>query len=389
MINLTIKLPVICDEKITNSLYQTVCRYTESFNRVSIEGWQQKRINGVELHKLTYYKEKELSKLPSQLVCSARVKATEALKSAKSNLKNGRKVSVPRSIRCPIRYDARSYRIDFSKNIASLATIEGRKIVNISIPEFYKAKLSWKVCSADLCMTKNQKFFLHVSIETEEQLVKASGKVIGVDLGINRPAVTSDNKFFGEKRWKEIEARNFRLKRQLQAKGTKSAKKHLKILSWKVNRFRKDCDHVLSKKIVTSASEGDTIVLEILKNIRKRVKARKKERRKIHAWSFERLRTFLSYKSKLYGVFVDYVDPRYTSQRCSDCGHIEKSNRKQSWFKCKACGFQHNADLNAARNIRFVYLDSKGISVTIGPHVNRPIVSAPARDKLPALAGSY
>ena len=46
------------------------------------------------------------------------------------------------------------------------------------------------------------------------------------------------------------------------------------------------------------------------------------------------------------------VDPAYTSQTCSRCGHVDKSNRpSQAVFACGACGFRANADHNAAINI--------------------------------------
>jgi putative transposase len=49
---------------------------------------------------------------------------------------------------------------------------------------------------------------------------------------------------------------------------------------------------------------------------------------------------------------VRRVDPKYTSQRCSACGHVAPENREsQAIFRCVACGFTLNADWNAARNI--------------------------------------
>ncbi|PJE77320.1 hypothetical protein CI610_03764 [invertebrate metagenome] len=46
------------------------------------------------------------------------------------------------------------------------------------------------------------------------------------------------------------------------------------------------------------------------------------------------------------------VNPAYTSQTCSVCGHTEKANRKtQANFKCVACGHTENADVQAAKNI--------------------------------------
>jgi putative transposase len=49
---------------------------------------------------------------------------------------------------------------------------------------------------------------------------------------------------------------------------------------------------------------------------------------------------------------VEKVNPAYTSQRCSACGHIAAESRKsQALFACVACSFACNADVNAARNI--------------------------------------
>jgi putative transposase len=49
---------------------------------------------------------------------------------------------------------------------------------------------------------------------------------------------------------------------------------------------------------------------------------------------------------------VEKVPPAFTSQRCSACGHIAKESREsQAAFRCVACGFACNADVNAAKNI--------------------------------------
>ena len=53
------------------------------------------------------------------------------------------------------------------------------------------------------------------------------------------------------------------------------------------------------------------------------------------------------------GVQVRLVNPKHTSQMCAECGHVERANRCcQSWFRCRQCGHQAHADVNAARNIR-------------------------------------
>ncbi len=67
-----------------------------------------------------------------------------------------------------------------------------------------------------------------------------------------------------------------------------------------------------------------------------------------------RFNTYCDYK---FGNVI-LVDPKYTSQRCNQCGHTDKVNRKtQSKFKCMACG---HADINASANV----LQASGIGAT-------------------------
>jgi transposase len=66
----------------------------------------------------------------------------------------------------------------------------------------------------------------------------------------------------------------------------------------------------------------------------------------------------IKYKCEMYGKTLIEVNPSYTSQRCSKCGHTEKDNRlSQSEFKCKKCNHTENADINAAKNIELLALE--------------------------------
>ena len=53
-----------------------------------------------------------------------------------------------------------------------------------------------------------------------------------------------------------------------------------------------------------------------------------------------------------FGIAVSFTNPEYTSQTCSECGHIEKANRVQEMFSCKQCGCTLDAGYNAALIIR-------------------------------------
>ncbi|QEC71871.1 IS200/IS605 family element transposase accessory protein TnpB [Arachidicoccus ginsenosidivorans] len=123
--------------------------------------------------------------------------------------------------------------------------------------------------------------------------------------------------------------------------------------SGKEKRFKRNENHIISKRIVDEAKRtGSAIALEDLTGIRRRQRVRKSQRSRFSGWAFHQLRQFIIYKAKLAGVPVFLVPPAYTSQRCHRCGHIEKANRKtQSEFVCCSCGHGDHADKNAALNI--------------------------------------
>jgi putative transposase len=103
--------------------------------------------------------------------------------------------------------------------------------------------------------------------------------------------------------------------------------------------------------------------MENLTDIGERTKGRRQHRRAMSNWTKLQLQGFLAYKAAYKGIAVQFVDARYSSQCCSRCGHIEKRNRiSQSEFSCRKCGFQLNADLNAAYN-----LARRATSVSSGP----------------------
>jgi IS605 OrfB family transposase len=328
--------------------------------------------NGVELHKATYYEHRLETGLPSQLVCAARVKAAEALKSAKALNRKGKgnTVNCPTSKRCPIRYDARSYTVWFDRQEVTILAIGGRIKLSFEVAKYYRQYLSWKNTSADLIRDRKGRWWLHIVMETDTPKVEPTTQVVGVDLGIATPAVDSNGNKYGSEHWSKVEDRTFELRRRLQSKGTKSAKRHLKKLFGRQKRFRKDCDHVLSKRLVQSVESGATLVFEDLTNIRGRAKARKAQRRRLHGWSFAQFQAFVAYKAEAACVTVGFVDPRYTSQKCSKCGHIERGNRPtQAEFRCKKCEFECHADYNASMNIRNDFFKLRAA-------VNQPIVSA-------------
>ncbi|MFD0078164.1 RNA-guided endonuclease InsQ/TnpB family protein [Streptomyces sp. NPDC127166] len=176
---------------------------------------------------------------------------------------------------------------------------------------------------------------------------------VGVDLGIAKIATTTTGYRAAGRGLNRHRKRQLELRRKLQAKGTKSAKRRLKHRSRKEQRHAANVNHIISKTIVTTAERtGQGIALEDLTGIRDRVRLRKGQRAQLHSWSFHQLGAFLEYKARRAGVPLVYVDPAYTSRQCSECHHTDRKNRvDQATFACRACGFMVHADENASHNI--------------------------------------
>ncbi len=377
----TIRLKLTPSPAQAANLAETSRQFTAVFNAVCAVGWTQKITNGVKLHHATYYPLKaDYPALVSDLLVQARVKATEAVKSAIALQKAGRKVGMPVSDACPPRYNVHTYRVDWESQAVRMSLVGDRQTIRFRIPDYSVKYAGYPTDTADL-LFRNGVWWLHVVVTVPAPEIAPTDQVVGVDLGIVRPAVTSTNHFLGERAWKAIEGRLFHLKRALQKKGTKSAKRHLKRVRGKQARFRRNSDHILSKQIVAEIEPGATIVLENLTDIRKRTKVKRKTEtsRRVHSWSFAQLKSFIEYKAEERGCTVVAVDPRHTSQACSCCGHTARNNRRsRGRFVCRKCGYELHADLNAARNIAAKYHASVARRDAGGLNVNQPIVSDPA-----------
>jgi len=177
--------------------------------------------------------------------------------------------------------------------------------------------------------------------------------VLGIDMGIVNIATDSTGEQFSGAQIETLRARRTSHRQRLQRCGTKASKRRLKSLPSRQRRFQTITNHTISKAIVAKAERSQcAIALEELKHIRARVKANKSQRQRLHNWSFGQLRSHIEYKAKRAGIKILVVDPAYTSQSCNECGFVSKANRPtQEQFRCKACGHEAHADLNAARNI--------------------------------------
>ena len=122
-----------------------------------------------------------------------------------------------------------------------------------------------------------------------------------------------------------------KVRAELQAKGTKSAKRKLKTISGRENRWMADVNHRLTKTLVNRYGRDTLFVIEDLTRVSfddKNLSSwNKSQNGALRSWAFYQLEQFLSYKVKETGSYVLKVDASYTSQRCPKCGRIYKQNR--------------------------------------------------------------
>jgi len=331
---------------VSESLKSTIELYNEIKQYIADIGYENKTYNQVKLHKLTYRKiRNKYPKFPSALIQTARNVASECLKRTKC------KTIIKIKPYSSIRLDKRNLRVNLIQRTLSISSIDGRLKFDFRLNKHTEKFKNWSVKGAHLKLYKNRiLLFLTVELETPQPIINTNTRLLGIDQGINNIIVCSNNQFFNSKHLRYIKGKYQYLRRKLQSKGTRSAKRKLKKISGKERRFVSDVLHRITKQLVSS--DYNVFAIEDLKHIHKnKRKYRKSVNKKLGNWSYAKFIRYLEYKCEQVGKMVIRVNPAYTSQRCSKCGHQKKDNRHRSEFKCKKCGYETHADLNASKNI--------------------------------------
>jgi len=343
----TMLLKLAPTEDQHHALLETMRAFNAAVNYVADIAFVDKTANKFELQKVVYGELRTTYKLPAQLAIRAISKASEAYKRDKS---------IKPSFRAEgsIVYDPRVMAFKGLSTV-SLITLSGRVLVPFIVGGYQQARMDRIKGQADLLYRRGT-FYLAVTLEVPEPMPgEALGGTLGVDLGIVNLATDSEGESFSGEQVEKTRQRMHSLRQRLQKRGTKSAKRHLGKLSGREARFRKNVNHVISKRIVQKATtHRQGLAIEDLRHIRPRTDrtVRKSQRNRQSSWAFFQLRFFLSYKAAFAGVPLHTVDPAYTSKTCSQCGYCAKANRKsQASFVCQQCGYSDNADRNAAINI--------------------------------------
>lgn len=253
-------------------------------------------------------------------------------------------------------YDDRCLSWRYDAQTVSIWTTAGRlkAVPYVGHPDHLKMLREHRKGESDL-ICRDGAFYLIATCEIPAApLNETPSGWIGVDLGIENIATLSTNpEPMAGKNLNRYRRRMLAVRAELQAKGTKSAKRKLKQRARREQRHATNVNHVISKQIVAEAERtGSGIGLENLSGIRGRVRLRKPQRATLHSWGFAQLGAFIGYKAERAGVPVVYVNPAYTSQECSGCHYVDRRNRpSQAVFRCRSCGVVAHADWNAAQNI--------------------------------------
>jgi IS605 OrfB family transposase len=211
---------------------------------------------------------------------------------------------------------------------------------------------------------------MHVQVKSDAPEPMPSPDTLGVDLGRRRVAVDSDGTIYESTEVNRLRAHYPKVRRSLQARCTKGARRALKRLSGREQRHMRAVNHVISRRLVDTAhATRRSLALEDLTGIRQRTRVHKPHRYAQQSWAFAQLRAFVTYKAQDAGVPVRLVDPAYTSQTCHRCD--VRGKRDGLVFACEHCG-SFDADINAAINI------SRGRPVTRPERAGASVSSAKA-----------
>lgn len=366
MLTRVVQVKLLPDARQHDALRETLTVCNREATRVAGVAFERQIFRNFDLRKVTYGEVTEAG-LGSQVAQLTIKKVADAYTTLRANLRNGRYGRPGSKRRAKVEskplvfrddaahpFDDRCLSWSHDQQTVSIWTTQGRvkDIRFVGSPDQLKLLREHRRGESDLIYRDGQ-WFLMASIRIEPAPTLEPTGWLGGDMGVVTILHTSDNQNWAGGAVTARRAKNQRVRTTCQKKGSKSAKRRLKARRRRESRFVRDVNHQISKRVVETAKRtGHGIALEDLTGIRARVRHRKPQRSTFHSWAFRQLGDFIAYKAQQAGVPVVWVDPAYTSQTCSACGHRDKQNRPdQATFACRRCGTLLNADHNAAINI--------------------------------------
>lgn len=340
------KVKLLADDAQRAALVETMERVNLACDWVSEIAWQAREFRQYSIHRLAYRAIREQFGLPAQIAIRCIAKVADAYRLDKKIKRTFRPHGA-------ISYDRQILRWDMDRMDVNIRTLHVRMDIGFVAGGPQEFALWMGQGGESDLIYQDGACYLAGTCEMPEPAQDEPASFLGVDLGIANIATDSDGRQHSGSQVKSVRHRRRRLRQKLQRKGTRAARRRLKLLSGKESRFARHVNHEISKQIVAHAKgTARGIAVEELTHIRERVTVRKRQRVVLHSWAFAQLRAFVAYKAMLAGVAVVAVNPRNTSRECSECGYTDRRNRpNQSTFRCLACGHAGHADVNAARVI--------------------------------------
>lgn len=196
------------------------------------------------------------------------------------------------------------------------------------------------------------KWYVCFQIEfPDTEIAQRNDPAIGIDVGLASLIATSDGETVNAPQWARKAAKKQRRLQRALARCERGRKRRLKVKrnlarhSARTANRRRDFLHKLSRSLVERYA---VIAIEDLSIDRL---ARSMLAKSVHDAAWGQLRQFLTYKAESAGSEVIAVDPRGTSQVCSECGCSVPKTLAVRWHDCPECGYSADRDINAARNV--------------------------------------
>lgn len=353
---MTSKIQIYPTTEQQEILRKTMFQIRIALNYISKYIFDNNCLNQSKINTDTYYYLRETYNLKSQMAQSCMKTAIAKYKANKSNGHDFTLVQFKN-----LEYDlVRNRDYSLNKDVLSINSLQGRLKIPYQIKGMEKYfDGSYSFGTAKL-VYKFNKYFLHIPM-TKDYIQTTPfdiNKIVGIDLGINFLATVYDSygktTFYNGRHIKAKRGHYKILRKVLQECGSKSAKRRIKSIGSRENRYCNDINHSITKALVDKYGTNTLFVLEDLTNVRTSTEKVNINNRYVSvSWAFYQFRQLLEYKAKINNSMVIAVNPKYTSQTCPKCGYIESSNRdkKNHIFKCKNCNYQSNDDRIGAMNL--------------------------------------
>jgi IS605 OrfB family transposase len=348
---ISVKCKLQVPQEFRQEIDLTLEGFADACNQILAVAKENKQWNTTKLHHLVYKPVRESTGLKANHVC-------QAIRRVIGNAKAVKQIHKFRPT--SLNLDVRTFVYLEDLQTVGVTLIAGRKKFKLSIGNYQVALLRGQIpTAATLNKTRKGDYYINICVEIPSDPTGKTPKVIGVDLGRRDIATTSTDKSWSGAKIQATRDRYSKVRSNVQSKRTRSSRRLLRRLSGREQRFQKWLNHTISSQLVKEAKQVNAaLAFEDLTNIRKSLNEKPRnrtERRRTNNWAFYQLRMFTQYKAVIAGVPVILVPAAYTSQTCSRCGHVHptkgKSFRSGKKFKCGHCGFEHDADVNAAKNI--------------------------------------